>query len=90
MFATHNFMHRKKDFEGKRESVSERVYEILLILIPPGGKTIIYFQLGMQRKKEMEFVFAALFNLSLLVCIFFSTLLLIMITIHFANTVSSN
>lgn len=38
----------------------------------------------------MEFVFAALFNLSLLVCIFFPTLLPIMITIHFANTDSSN
>lgn len=34
MFVTQNFMHGNEDFEVKRESVSKRVYEILLILIP--------------------------------------------------------
>lgn len=38
MFATRNSVHGKKDFEVKSESVSKRVYEILLILIPQEAK----------------------------------------------------
>lgn len=34
----HNFMHGRKDLEVKRDSVSKRVYEILLILIPQEAK----------------------------------------------------